>query len=350
MTERTPTPASEPDPGSDASEAPPADPEPADPGPRRRWLKAAIRLIGPALLVIVLLRIDDPGTLFASWGHAALAPLAVAVLGNVLNNHFKVLRWRALLRARGYSYPLGRAWKTFMASVYVAMLTPGRVGDVLRIQYLRHDIGVPYSEGLAVIVMDRFCDMYVLLAFVAVGVAHFASVFTGELMVVTWVGVAFTALAPAMLLVPGVAERLMGRVYAKVARERHEGGLERFLEALRAQVSSRLIYAVVLTAAAFLVNYAQGWLLGQALGLRLSFFDVMCMLAVTSLLSLLPISVSGVGVRELFLALVFPALGLTPQQGVSFGLLVFIVIYLVVTLGGFVAWQLAPPPVDAKSG
>lgn len=321
----------------------------ASPPPRRRWLKAAIRLIGPLLLLIVLLRIDDPAALVESWTGAALAPLLVAILGNVVNNHFKVLRWRALLRARGYRYPLGRAWQTFMASVYVAMLTPGRVGDVLRIQYLRHDIGVPYSEGLAVIVMDRFCDMYVLLAFVAVGVAHFASVFTGDLMLVTWVGVALTALAPAMLLVPGVAERLMGRVYAKVAKERHEGGLERFLSSLRAQVSPRLMYAVVLTALAFMVNYGQGWLLGRALGLGLSFFDVMCMLAVTSLLSLLPISVSGVGVRELFLALVFPALGLTADQGVAFGLLVFIVIYLVVTLGGFVAWQFAPPPTATKA-
>jgi hypothetical protein len=319
-----------------------------EPRPSRSWLKTAIRLIGPVLLVIVLLRIDDPGALLESWGSAAIAPLLLAILGNVVNNHFKVLRWRALLRARGYQYPLGRAWKTFMASVYVAMLTPGRVGDVLRIQYLRHDIGVPYSEGLAVIVMDRFCDMYVLLAFVAVGVAHFASVFTGELMLVTWVGVALIALAPAMFLIPGVAERLMGRVYAKVARERHEGGLERFLTSLRAQVSPRLLYSVVLTTLAFLVNYGQGWLLGQALGFNLSFFDVMCMLAVTSMLSLLPISVSGIGVRELFLALVFPALGLAPQQGVAFGLLVFIVIYLVVTLGGFVAWQLAPPPVAAK--
>lgn len=320
-----------------------------EPRRRRRWLKAAVRLIGPVLLLVVLLRIDEPRALVATWTGAALGPLLLAILGNGLNNHFKVLRWRALLRARGHHYPLGRAWKTFMSSVYVAMLTPGRVGDVLRIQYLRHDIGVPYSEGLAVIVMDRFCDMYVLLAFVAVGIAHFASVFTGQLMVVTWIGVVLTALAPALLLVPGLAERLMGRVYDKVARERHEGGLARFLTALRALVSRRLIYAVVLTTLAFFVNYVQGWLLARALGLSLSFVDVMCMLAVTSLLSLLPISVSGVGVRELFLALVFPALGLAPQQGVAFGLLVFAVIYLVVTAAGFVAWQLAPPPVAAKS-
>lgn len=309
----------------------------------------AVRLVGPALLVVVLLRIDEPSALLATLSGAALGPLLVALAGNAVSAHLKVLRWQALLRARGYRYPLGRAWKALLASVYVGLLTPGRVGDVLRVQYLRHDLGVRYAEGLSVIVMDRFCDMYVLLAFAAVGVAHFASVLSGELMLVAWGGVVLTALAPALLLVPGVAERLMGRLYARLARDRDDTGLERFLVALRAQLSRRLPGALLLTVAAFVVNFTQGWFMAQALGLALSFFDVMCMLAVTSLLSLLPISISGVGVRELFLALVFPALGLSAQQGVAFGLLVFIVIYLVLSVAGFVAWQLAPPPVERPS-
>ena len=52
----------------------------------------------------------------------------------------------------------------------------------------------------------------------------------------------------------------------------------------------------------------------------------------------------GVGVRELFFALAFPMLGFTPAEGVTFGLLVFFVIYLVIVAIGFVSWQIAPPP------
>ena len=99
-----------------------------------------------------------------------------------------------------------------------------------------------------------------------------------------------------------------------------------------------------LTIAAFLVNYAQGWLAARAIGLELSMLDVSCMLAITSLLGLLPVSVSGVGVRELFLALLFPALGLAQDHGVAFGLAVFVVIYLSLVVIGFAAWQVSPPP------
>ena len=76
-------------------------------------------------------------------------------------------------------------------------------------------------------------------------------------------------------------------------------------------------------------------------------FDVASLLATTSLLGLMPISVSGVGVRELFLALVFPALGLLAAQGVAFGLLVFLCNYIAIVLAGFIAWQVSPPPFEA---
>ena len=58
----------------------------------------------------------------------------------------------------------------------------------------------------------------------------------------------------------------------------------------------------------------------------------------------MPVSVSGVGVREAFLSLVFPALGLAAAHGVAYGLVVFAVIYLTTVLIGFIAWQVAPPP------
>ena len=51
--------------------------------------------------------------------------------------------------------------------------------------------------------------------------------------------------------------------------------------------------------------------------------------------------------EELFLALVFPALGLLAEEGVVFGLLVFVCNYLAVVLAGFVAWQVSPPPFEA---
>jgi uncharacterized protein (TIRG00374 family) len=316
---------------------------------RRGIARSLLRLLGPALLVLVIVKMPDRAAIGRVLASAALGPLAFATLLNLANIYLKVIRWQVLLRTRDIHYPTRRAFPAFLSSVYIGMLTPGRVGDVLRVQYLRAELGVPYAEGLASIVMDRLCDLYVLVVFVAVGIVRYSPVIMGRLAGVTWGGVALIIVAPLIFLIPGVAERWIGRIYARLAGERGAGGFDRFLAALRANVGRPLLTTVPLTAAAFLVNYVQGWIIGRALGLDISFFDAMCLLAIASLLGLLPVSVSGVGVRELFFSLVFPLLGYGPEVGVSFGLLVFFVIYVVNIAIGFVSWQIAPPPASVQT-
>jgi glycosyltransferase 2 family protein len=323
----------------------PEAPSPTSPPANRRGLKLAVRLLGPLLLVVVLYRVRREKEALGALLSADILPLLAALALNVANNWLKVLRWDVLLAARGHHYPRMRAWTSFLSSVYVGMLTPGRVGDVLRAQYLKHDLGMPYSEGIAVIVVDRLCDLYVLMAFVAVGVARFSSVVAGDLAVITWAGVVLTALAPLVLLVPGVGQRAMRAIYRKLPGDPSGEGFDRFLAALEAQRFHHLAQAVVLTTLAFGVNYVQGFLLARAMHLNLAFFDVVCLLAIASLLGLLPISVSGVGVRELCFSLIFPALGHSSATGVVYGIGVFFIIYVAVVLMGLVSWNVAPPPV-----
>lgn len=273
--------------------------------------------------------------------------LSAAVALNGLVVHLKVLRWRVLLARRGFGYPLGRAWLAFLASAYLGLLTPGRVGDVLRVKYLKRDMDVPYADGLASVVMDRFCDLYVLAAFVGAAAVHFAPALAPELRWATWLCVAGTVLAPLVLLLPGPQERLLARAFrgldARLGRGSLEQGFERFATALRANLGRSLLLTLPTSVLAFLVSYVQGALIARAMGLDLALLDVSGLLAIASLLGLLPITLSGVGVREALFAVVFPTLGYSASVGVSFGLLVFAVIYLATTVAGFIAWQIAPP-------
>jgi glycosyltransferase 2 family protein len=316
---------------------------------RAKTFRFALRLVGPLLLAFVVWRMPNKGALWSAVSDAAWGWLLFAALCNGLNIHCKVLRWRLLLHILGHRYSNRAAWRSILPSMYIGMLTPGRVGDVLRVQYLRHDLQLSYADGLAVIVMDRICDLYVLLAFVVAGVAHYAQALRGDLAWFTWSAIAACALLPVLLLLKGPVDGLLEAVYRKVSKEESGQGPQRFLQALRKQLGWRLLGAVPLTALAFGIQYTQGYMASAAMGLDLSLLDVTFMLAITSLLSLLPISMSGVGVREAFLAMVFPTLGLAASQGVAFGLVMFAVVYLATMAAGFVAWQLVPPPLQFRA-
>lgn len=312
---------------------------------QRSVLRLAIRLIGPALLVVVLYRLRGASSVLAHLDRRDIPPISAAMLLSALNYFFKVLRWDVLLAARGHRYSRLRAWTSFLSSGYLGLLTPGRVGDLLRVQYLRHDLGLPYADGLALLTVDRLCDLYVLLAFTTIGIASFGAALTGELALVLWLLVAVTALAPLLLLLPNLLRRVAALVYRKLPGDPDLADFDRFLAGLRQQRPRHLAWAVLWTVLAFGVNYGQGWLLAGALGLDLALLDIIGLLAVSSLLGLLPISVSGLGVRELCFALAFPLLGHSPEAGVLYGLGVFLVIYVSAVLMGLVSWQLAPPPV-----
>ena len=313
---------------------------------RKKLRSTLLRLVGPVLLVVVVLKMPHREAIEDTLLHASALPLVAVFFLNFVSLEFKVWRWDFLLRARDIRYPIGRARIAYYASLYVGMLTPGRVGDVLRIQYLRADLGTPYVEGLASIVMDRLCDLYVLAAFVAYAIFRYAHALATNVPVqwITWALVAATILGPLVLLVPGVAERIAAIAFRRFSSAKIEGGFTQFLAAMRANVGRQLLVTLPLTVLAFAVNYVQGYLLARAIHIDISFVDAMCLLAIASLLGLLPISISGVGVRELLFALILPSLGYGPEAGVSFGILVFVAIYLACVAVGFIAWLIRPPP------
>jgi glycosyltransferase 2 family protein len=310
---------------------------------RSNWVRWLLRFLGPVILVIVLLRLKDPSEI----GRLFLSADPLWILGSLVLNfaaiHTKVIRWQVFLRVRDVHYGLKNAWLAFSASLYLGMLTPGRVGDLLRIQYLKNDARVPYAEGLASIVIDRLCDLYVLAGFVAVAFVRYAPALDARFTVMSWAIVGATVLLPLLLVWPGLLDGFLGKIYARLAKDAESDGLNQFLTALRAQIGRALLVTMPLTVLAYFVTFLQGYMIARALGIPISFFDATCLLAVANLMGLLPISISGVGIREAFFATVFPWLGIEASRGVGFGLLVFAVVYLALAAIGFIAWQIKPP-------
>lgn len=329
----------------------PAVPKPPDKqSPKRKtWLRMALRFLGPVLLVLLILRLPNPRRIWDELSKADPLPILFAISLNAVSVHVKVVRWDALLRTRDIRIPLGRLWTAFLGSLYIGMLTPGRLGDVLRVHYLHQEARVPYAEGFASVLMDRFCDLYVLVAFSAVGLVRFSSVIAGDLAYLSWGGIIATVLIPLVFLVPGIAETFMRVVVRRLGFARESDSVERFLTSMRVQIRGSFWQSLTLTTIAFLISFFQGWLICRAMGAQIAYIDVMGLVAIATLIGLVPITVSGVGVRELLFSLVMPSLGYSPEVGVGFGLMVFVVIYMALAFAGFVSWQIRPPVTNDQT-
>ena len=50
-----------------------------------------------------------------------------------------------------------------MSSLYIGFVTPGRLGEFIKAVYLKSDKGISLSKGMSSVLIDRLCDLYLLI-------------------------------------------------------------------------------------------------------------------------------------------------------------------------------------------
>ncbi|MBK8259476.1 MAG: flippase-like domain-containing protein [Polyangiaceae bacterium] len=305
-----------------------------------RWI---LRLLGPLSLVWVIYKLDKPAKVLDLLGGANYGLIAIAVLLNLVNIELKVERWRMLLRERGIEYEWRRATVAFLSSSYAGFVTPGRVGDVLRAEYLRREKGVHWHEGVLSVVVDRVCDLAALGLCVALSLLHLRNVVSDEIAKLGWVLVGLTLVGTVVFVVLSLRKK-----GGEVTEQTPQFSIRSIIQKLQSYHPKALALPMGLTLVTFGVTFLQGYLLARAIGTPMSFLDVSALLAAASFLGLLPISISGMGIREALFAVVFPQRGFPADAGVALGILVFFVIYGGVALFGLLAWVVWPPQVASE--
>lgn len=301
----------------------------------KRWL---FRLLGVAVFVVILLRIDRAAVAatlqsvgWRVWAYN-LALLAVVTVA-------KSLRWQLLLRPLT-DYSLWRTILSFSSAGYLAMVTPGRVGDFMRAQFVKEETGVPVSAALGSVVLDRIFDLGLLavvggwgLTTLALGpqVTLLFLLLAGLLGVIAWV---CTRTAMVAKIFNRVARSLPQRFAAMLA-----GGGETFTGYFKKLSWHHYLLAVLYTTIAYAVIFFQLFDFAGHMGIPLSWWQVCFFVSITTIISLVPVSIAGVGTRDLLYILMFAQIGLPETAAVAFAMIHFVLSVLSAIVIGVAAWQ-----------
>ena len=89
--------------------------------------RLAMRLIGPILIIWVVWRFADMDLLVDTLAHADLSLLALAAALDAVLIHSKLWRWHRLLEAAYIRMPMTSAYRAYLPSLFLGLVTPGRV-------------------------------------------------------------------------------------------------------------------------------------------------------------------------------------------------------------------------------
>jgi glycosyltransferase 2 family protein len=287
------------------------------PGRVRRWLP----LLGLVLLGWVLSRLDR-GALAGAFGQISAGALALSCAWFGGNAWLKVLRWQRLLHSQDIALPHRVALAAFLSSQFYAQVTVGRVGEFMRIEALL-ERGVRPGTALAACVFDRLLDVFVVLSLgvvlgsLGLGDRRVAYAAGALLIVLTIFGLWALRLLgraePPRLLAPIGRSRFGARVLGFV-RELAQG----VLPMLRPRA---LAEAMFWTLIAWYGYFAALFALADGLGIVVSRVLLTATAAFAALSSLLPITISGLGARELIYIEVLRRSGVPGESAAALSLL-----------------------------
>ncbi len=274
--------------------------------------RLALRLGVTSILVYLILLSVSPQEMFRALSVAARAPLIAGLCAGVVFSFLKVLRWWWLLARMGIACDFSDACYSYLGGMSVGLLTPGRVGEVARSLYLRA-VDRTYVSGLAL--LDKLLDLLILTFAAAVGCAIHGLFETALLLFC----VGGTGVLIGIFLRGGAIQSLARRMPLRPVRLL----LEQAGQALDRVSGRTLAAATGLAVLAFSATVLQFWLFLHAFGpapWQAAAFAMPLMV----LSNLIPMTVSGVGVRE-WAAVIFLSLYSVPGAvAVNVALLVFL--------------------------
>ncbi len=293
----------------------------------------ALRIAGTLLFALLLLWLNYTGKLpladvFATLSKANIALVALSLALYAPFMMVKAARWRLLsadmlMPTRWYD-----AWRIYAISLGAGTFTPGQAGDALKAWYMQR-MGFSLARALGAAVLDRLFDVVGLAVLGLVGVVVIgqhtmsqAPIFVG-LTALAVVAVAFVAWGRTRTLALNLVMSRVRRIIA--ARTQKSRVASHVAEAAAWSLHPATIgYAGLLTMASFATSIFRVWLFAAALNIWLGPLQVAGFVGFTTAASLVPVTVGGVGTRDVVAAVALSQLGYTSAQGVAISALILL--------------------------
>jgi uncharacterized protein (TIRG00374 family) len=299
-----------------------------------------LRIGGTLLFVILLIWLDLRGDLpieaiFHALGEANQTLVGLSIAFYIPFLVVKAARWRLVAGDMRMPITLGQAWRIYAIGLAAGTFTPGQAGDALKAWYLQR-MGYGLGRGLGSSILDRLFDVAALALLGLLGVTVYGGIFVGQ--VPALIGLALLTIGIAAFFAYNRTRQLaVNIVQRRLARFRTQEADARSSNPGWSLQRKTLIYVALLTVASFAVSIFRVWLLAAALGVWLGPLEVSGYVGLTTAAALIPISIGGIGTRDVVSALALQQLGYPPEVGIALSILILILNFAQ-AIAGWLVW------------
>lgn len=296
------------------------------------WVKTAIKVTVSVTLLVLFVRRVQTGNLMQAFSQLAWWQVTLGGLGYLLSQFISSGRWFLLARSMGIPAKLWRFYDFYLQGMFYSLFLPTSIGgDVGRGVLLSQLTQTNWLKATLSILSERACGFCGLYGFVWVGMAVFTlpGFDLSAKLVLSAIGLLALVITLGFKQVeawPG-GHWLIHRVLFKKASESEELG--------RIWPHKRILgLSIAMSVGLHCINTLVLWGLLILLGAPISYLLMGTIYALAAISAMLPITLSGIGVREGVMVILLTRWGGIPEEAAVALSLVWLSLIIVTTVPG----------------
>ncbi|WP_022669608.1 lysylphosphatidylglycerol synthase transmembrane domain-containing protein [Hippea alviniae] len=279
-------------------------------------LKTVIKLIVSILLIILLFNKIDMHQLKETIVKVGLFDFLLLCFLYLSAQFISSIRWKLVIKSLGKNEDFLSLFKLYLMGMFANLFLPSIIGgDAIKGYILSKKIGI--RQSISSIFLERYNGLVALLLLSLISVLLFFKLF-GIKIALSIISINIFAFVSVYML-KFIKHKKVSLFYNDIVLF-HKSKEFYIVSALSVfiQIINILIYVCV----------------GQLTNLNINIAYYFAFIPIITLISFLPISFNGIGVREFSFVYLFKYAGLSPAQAVSLSLIVFFVSVACSLIGG----------------
>jgi len=292
-----------------------------------------LSVVGLALFLLILSSTDLSRLLELISG-ADLRFLLIGLLFVALEVAVRSLNWMVLCEIYAKDYGYWSAFETYIIGIAFGAVTPGKVGDFIKIGDLSEKTGLSLTKAFAIGLLDRVINLVFLVAFAsfASGIIWYHMLGSHDIFVAVATAIVALTLLSIVALNERLSRALLKPLQYLLIPERFRKNTKEVFQAFHGvsskfRLNSRMYAVLALTALGWSVIFMRPYFLGRAIGVDVPLLSFLIFIPVISLVEVLPLSIMGLGTRDATILLLFATVGVDRSRMVALSMLMLIISY-----------------------
>jgi uncharacterized protein (TIRG00374 family) len=299
-------------------------------------VKRVLPFIGIAILIYILYSLNVQKIIDALFSidpiyivYALLLTIPLLLIRNIA--------WQLVLRAQHIHLGFLPSLKIYLIGIFYGSITPGYVGQVMRVAYLKEKTKEPFGKLFVNTVIETFVHTFSLYGMMIIGALLVLGTIP-QLLPITIVWIVGVSLVALYFVNKQRGEKLFRFLITHLIPKNAKQYLTAFVDSFYNDFPGfvAMILPYVLGIITWVIVFSQEYCIVIALGLQIPYLAFLLLFPIANTAGFIPITFAGLGTRELTAIFIFSTLFQTPgEQIVILSLVGFVVTDLFLGFLGF---------------